>query len=166
VTFDFMSFTIPLARLSLGQRRTKLGCPLVTPECFGKNFRGQHIDPGGRDSYPPFRFRAGKRGTEVVRAGGGLRGVGGEMSLPTRSTSRLGAGKGSGAAPRAPWQTTGGGRLPLQGCPDRQEVEAVVNQGARLGMRDQESVPQGPAYNPKMSPAVLLKLCGGGLSTF
>jgi hypothetical protein len=55
-----MSFTIPLARLSLGQRRTNLGCPLVTPECFGKNFRGEHIDTGGWESRPPvFGFGPG-----------------------------------------------------------------------------------------------------------
>ena len=63
-----MSFTIPLARLSLGQRRTKLGCPLVTPENFSKNFHGEHIDTGGRSPIP----RVSVSGREEGDSAGGL----------------------------------------------------------------------------------------------
>ena len=98
------------------------------PEEFLENFRDHHIDPGAGTPIPGFRFQAGQRGTEVGRAGG-LRGAGGEMSLSTRSTSGVGAIEVSDAARSAPWQTTGGGRLPLRGGPDRQEVGAAVIKG-------------------------------------
>ena len=64
-----MSFTIPLARLSLGQRRTKLGCPLVTPENFSKNFHGEHIDTGGRSPIPRFLVSGREEGDSTGAQG-------------------------------------------------------------------------------------------------